>query len=75
MLNMNVSINTDRWPLVTVVVTHDSFVRGKVVSTQQVQYDVAYSKAEEMVHNALRPMVTELINRRKEGIRSQQQQP
>jgi hypothetical protein len=65
MLSMTVTVHDQRWPLVTITVTRESWERGRVVQQQSIQYDISYGKAEEMVHNQLRPLVEEIVKRHK----------
>lgn len=70
MLKLEVVVHDQLWPMVTITVTRESFSQGRVVQQARQQYDLAYGKAEEMVHNALRPLVEELCKRHQ---RTQQQ--
>ena len=63
MLRMEVVVHDQLWPMVVITVTRESFSAGRVVTQSRQQYDLAYGKAEEMVHNALRPMIEELVKR------------
>ena len=65
MLRLEVVLHDELWPQLTITVTRESFTSGKSFTQAKQQYDLAYGKAEEMVHNALRPLVQELINRHK----------
>lgn len=62
MLKLEVTIHDQLYPQIVITVSRESWKQGKVVLQAKQQYDLAYGKAEEMVHNALRPMVDELIN-------------
>lgn len=63
MLKLEVVIHDQVYPQLVITTSRESFERGLVVQQAKVQYDLCYGKAEEMVHNALRPMVEELIKR------------
>lgn len=63
MLKLEVVIHDQLWPMVVVTTSRQSYGQGSIVQQSKQQYDLAYGKAEEMVHNALRPMVEELIKR------------
>lgn len=65
MLKLELIIHDQQWPLVTITVSRQSWERGPVTVQQKVQYDVAYGKVEEMLHNQARPMVEELVKRHK----------
>ena len=64
MQQMHVTITDDRWPKLTIVIKRDTD-RGPVVSQESFQYDGAYNVFEAALHNHLRPMVEEIIKRRK----------
>lgn len=63
MLRLEVVVHDQQWPLVTITVTRESFAQGRVVQQAKQQYDLSYGKAEEMVHNALRPLIEEICKR------------
>jgi hypothetical protein len=63
MLKMEVTVHDEQWPLVTMTVIRESFRSGKVVLQEKKQYDLAYGKLEEMLHNQARPMVEEIVGR------------
>ena len=62
---MEITVNDVKWPLITVIIIRQSWERGQLMQQSQIQYDLAYGKAEEMAHNHLRPMLEELIKRHK----------
>ena len=63
MLKMEVIVHDQQWPLITLTVTRESFRNGKVVLQDKKQYDLAYGKLEEMLHNQARPLVEEIVSR------------
>ena len=63
MLKLEVVVHDQLYPQLVITTSRESFERGMVVQQAKVQYDLGYGKAEEMVHNALRPMIEELIKR------------
>lgn len=63
MLKLEVNIHDQQWPLITITVTRESYTQGRVVVQAKQQYDLAYVKLEEMLHNQARPMVEELVKR------------
>ena len=63
MLRMEVVVHDQSWPQITLTVTRESFKEGKVVVQDRKQYDLAYVKLEEMLHNQGRKMVEEIISR------------
>lgn len=65
MLKLEVVVHDQQWPMITITVTRESFTQGRVVQQDKKQYDLAYVKAEEMVHNNLQRLVSELISRHK----------
>jgi hypothetical protein len=65
MLKLEVTIHDQLWPQIVITTSRESFARGHVAQQAKVTYDLSYGKAEEMVHNALKPMVEELIARHK----------
>lgn len=66
MLKLEIVVHDQQWPQVVITTTRESYGQGRVVTQDKVQYDLAYGKAEGMVHNQLKPMVEEIINRRKQ---------
>jgi hypothetical protein len=62
---MNITITDDKWPKLTMVVNRETVTGDKFVSTDSYQYDLSYTNFEGILHNHLRPMVEELIKRRK----------
>lgn len=66
MLKLEITIHDQLWPMVVITAQRESYANGRLVFQEKVQYDLAYGKAENMVHNQLKPMVEELINRRKQ---------
>jgi hypothetical protein len=64
-INVSITISDDRWPLLTLIAQRSSLSGAPAVVKQERQYDVAYSEAEVMLHNQLRPAIDELIRRRK----------
>lgn len=71
--NITFTIDDARFPLVTLSVSYDSDQFGrKIIGPVKIAYDLAYVKAEEMLHNALRPVVEDAVKsgkskRTKEG--------
>jgi hypothetical protein len=63
MLQMVVTVHDQQWPQITITITRDSYAHGKVAVQDKKQYDLAYVKLEEMLHNQARPMVQELLDR------------
>ena len=63
MLKLEVNIHDQVWPLVVITVTRQSYRQGQVVQQAKVQYDLAYGKFEEMLHNQGRLLVEELVSR------------
>lgn len=63
MLKLEVVIHDQLWPQVVITTTRQSYGSGPIVQQAKQQYDLAHGKCEEMVANALRPMVEELIKR------------
>ena len=63
MLKLELVVHDQVWPNLTITVSRESWTQGKVVQQAKVQYDLCYVKAEEMAHNALRPMIEELVKR------------
>jgi hypothetical protein len=67
MLKLEVIIHDSEWPKMVITVNRESYAQGQITTQEKIQYDLCYDKAEVMVHNQLRPMVNELIARRKRG--------
>jgi hypothetical protein len=67
MLKLEFVIHDQLWPNVTMTISRESFVQGKIVQQEKKQYDLALGKAEEMVNNHLRVLVNEIIARHKQS--------
>lgn len=65
-IQINLTISDDRWPLLSAVGTRQGTCGASAVTKVSQQYDLAYTKFEEILHNLLRPAVEELIRRRKQ---------
>jgi hypothetical protein len=65
MLKLEVVVHDQMWPTICITTSRESTRGGPAIQQHKVMYDLAYGKAEEMVHNALKPMVEELIGRHK----------
>lgn len=63
MLKMEVIVHDQQWPQITMTVSRESFTQGKVVQQEKKQYDLAYVKLEEMLHNHAQRLVQELLYR------------
>ena len=61
------TIDDTQWPKLSIAGTRVGTQGGKTVFDQRVQYDLAYSQFENLVHNQLRPAVQEIIERRKQA--------
>lgn len=64
MQQMHVTITDDRWPKLTIIIRRETD-SGPVVFQESFQYDGAYTQFEAALHNQLRPMVEQIIKRRK----------
>jgi len=65
MLKLEFVAHDEQWPMVTMTLTRESFTQGRVTVQEKKQYDLALGKAEEMIGNALRPLIQEIISRHK----------
>lgn len=65
MVKLEVTIDDQQWPKLKMVGVRTALDGGKSTSTEIILHDQAYNKFEGELHNLLRPMVSELINRRK----------
>lgn len=63
MLKLEVVVHDQLFPQIVITVTRQSYGQGPIVQQARQQYDLSYGKAEEMVHNALKPMIEELISK------------
>ena len=64
MTRLEVSIDDQQWPKLKLVVLRMDLNGQKTALTKTVLYDQAYNQFESDLHNQLRPMVEQLINRR-----------
>jgi hypothetical protein len=62
MLRLELIVHDQQWPRITLTLTRQS-QGGPVVQQEKIQYDLAQGKAEEMVGNHLRRLISELLNR------------
>jgi len=67
MLKLEFVVHDQLWPQIVMTSTRESYQLGRVTVQEKKQYDLALGKAEEMIGNALRPMMNELIARHKPG--------
>lgn len=65
MVKLTVIIDDQKWPHLTMVCQIENLDGTKTGTTDRSQYDTAYSVFENVLHNRLRPMLDQLINRRK----------
>lgn len=63
MLTLTLTVHDQLWPRITITVARDSWKTGKVVQQEKQQYDLAYGKVEEMLHNHARLLVQEILDR------------
>lgn len=63
------TISDARWPQLTLSGNRSGTCGVPAVVTDHQQYDLAYNKAEVMLHNLLRPAVDAIIAKRKGQIR------
>jgi hypothetical protein len=64
MVRMEVVIDDTKWPKLKMVITRTSLNGTKTGIVKEWMYDGAYSQFENDLHNNLRPMVSELVDRR-----------
>lgn len=63
MLKLEITVHDQMWPQLVITISRQSYRGATQVQQEKKQYDLAYVKAEEMVHNHLRPLVEELIQK------------
>lgn len=62
------TIDDTQWPKLHIAGQRTSTRGEKTVFDQKAQYDLAYTQFENAVHNALRPAVTEIVERHKNNL-------
>jgi hypothetical protein len=60
------TIDDTRWPKLHLAGDRVGHTGLRTAFSQDVQYDLAYSQFENLIHNQLRPATQELIDRRKQ---------
>lgn len=65
MVRMTITIDDSRWPKLRMILNREMMNQPPIVSIDDRQYDLAYDGFEGIIHNHLRPMVEELIQRKK----------
>lgn len=66
MLNrLQLTIDDTQWPKLHISGSREDSQGGKVAFDQKVFFDQAYLQFENLLHNQLRPLVEEIIKRRK----------
>lgn len=67
MAKLTIDINDNSWPKLQLVINgQDQFGRAVVIDSKE-RFDLAYTKFENDVHNALRPIVDSVIQFHKRG--------
>lgn len=75
MLNrIQLTIDDTQWPKLHISGVRENTQGSKTVFDQKVFYDQAYLQFENVLHNQLRPLVEELIQRRKGSVQPPTQQ-
>lgn len=64
MVKLEIMIDDTNWPHLKMVCTRSGLQGDRAATTDRAQYDTAYTQFENVLHNHLRPMITELNNRR-----------
>jgi hypothetical protein len=64
-ITISITIFDDKWPNLTLVGRREGNCGVSAAITSNQQYDLAYNKFENDLHNLLRPAVDALITRRK----------
>jgi hypothetical protein len=64
MVRLELSIDDAQWPKLKLIALRTDLNGQKTAVTKTILYDQAYNQFESDLHNQLRPMVEQLINRR-----------
>jgi hypothetical protein len=64
LVRLNLSIDDDQWPKLHIAGERMDSRGGRVAFDDRMQYDLAYTRFENTLHNQLRPLVAELIERK-----------
>jgi len=64
-IQITLTISDEKWPILTAVATRSSLSGSPAAVKETQQFDLAYGKFENLLHNQLRPAVDELIRRNK----------
>ena len=62
---ITLTIDDQQWPKLHLAGERVGHTGDRTAFDQKVQYDLAYSQFENLLHNQLRPAVSEIIERRK----------
>jgi hypothetical protein len=65
---ITLAIDDQSWPKLHISGERVGATGNRTAFEQKVQYDQAYMQFENLVHNQLRPVVTEIIERRKAAV-------
>lgn len=58
------SIDDNQWPKLHIAIERVTSTGARFISESKQQYDLAYGAFENELHNALRPAVAEIVERR-----------
>lgn len=72
---LTLTIDDNHWPKLHIAGARESTQGEKFAFDQKVLYDQAYLQFENLLHNQLRPLVDEIIRRRRGAAQPQPTQP
>jgi len=70
-IQITLTLSDERWPILQAVGTRSSIVGAPSATKETQQYDLAYDKFENMLHNLLRPAIAEMVARNKGQLQGQ----
>jgi hypothetical protein len=64
LVRLSLSIDDQQWPKLHIAGERVDASGGRVAFDDKMQYDLAYTRFENTLHNQLRPLVQEIIERK-----------